>query len=440
MKKFLKAQDIKRMNMNKSKKGSSNKMKSKENLSVEEKREKAVNILKYYNKLYGASYKVSDNNINCVLDNINVENKDELIELRIFMDRLSKDDDDYYTFQEVIEKFVEYKYQKEQEEKNKPIQAQASLETLEKCLAEIFVKSKSNLIEDELVNKCVEIAKQKIYEEYGAIKKNVVLNIDDKKIKFKGEILHNKFDEVLKFVNKDEPVFLTGEAGTGKNYLCKQIAKALGLDFYFTNAVTQEYKLTGFTDAMGKYQETQFYKAFKNGGLFMLDEVDASIPEVLVILNSAIANKYFDFPAPIGYVEAHKNFRVIAAGNTYGDGASYQYVGRNQLDGASLDRFACVHIGYDEEIEKTLCNNDEDLLYFIRTVRKICSRKNIQLIVSYRAISRLYKLNDGSIPLDELLNTCLFKNVTTKELQYIIDDYPKDDIYKTAMCALTLSE
>ena len=241
---------------------------------------------------------------------------------------------------------------------------------------------------------------QKIYEEYGAIKKNVVLNIDDKKIKFKGEILHNKFDEVLKFVSKDEPVFLTGEAGTGKNYLCKQIAKALGLDFYFTNAVTQEYKLTGFTDAMGKYQETQFYKAFKNGGLFMLDEVDASIPEVLVILNSAIANKYFDFPAPIGYVEAHKNFRVIAAGNTYGDGASYQYVGRNQLDGASLDRFACVHIGYDEEIEKTLCNNDEDLLYFIRTVRKICSRKNIQLIVSYRAISRLYKLNDGSIPLD----------------------------------------
>ena len=99
-----------------------------------------------------------------------------------------------------------------------------------------------------------------------------------------------------------------------------------------------------------------------------------------------------------------------------------------------------VEIKYDEEIEKTLCNNDEDLLYFIRTVRKICSRKNIQLIVSYRAISRLYKLNDGSIPLDELLNTCLFKNVTTKELQYIIDDYPKDDIYKTAMCALTLSE
>lgn len=69
----------------------------------------------------------------------------------------------------------------------------------------------------------------------------------------------------------------------------------MGLDFYFTNAVSQEYKLTGFIDANGKYQETQFYKAFTQGGLFFLDEMDASIPEVLVILNAAIANRYFDF-------------------------------------------------------------------------------------------------------------------------------------------------
>lgn len=63
---------------------------------------------------------------------------------------------------------------------------------------------------------------------------------------------------------------------------------------------------------------SSMYKAFKYGGLFMLDEMDASIPEVLIILNAAIANRYFDFPAPIGYVEAHPNFRVVSAGNTFG--------------------------------------------------------------------------------------------------------------------------
>lgn len=75
--------------------------------------------------------------------------------------------------------------------------------------------------------------------------------------------------------------------------ICQQVAEALGLDFYFTNAVTQEYKLTGFIDANGNYQETQFYKAFTKGGLFFLDEMDASIPETLIILNAAIANRYY---------------------------------------------------------------------------------------------------------------------------------------------------
>lgn len=401
-------------------------------LTVDEKREKAVNILKYYNKLYQSSYKVSESNIAYVLENIDVTSRDNLIKLRIFMDRVAKDNK--YTFTEMIDKFVEEEYQEIEEKKKAQVEAQASLETLEKALARVFIDSKANVIEEELVDKCVEIAKQKIFDEYGAMERKVILNVDDtKKVEFKGEILHKKFDEILKFVSKDEPVFLTGEAGTGKNHLCKQIAKALGLDFYFTNAVTQEYKLTGFTDAMGKYQETQFYKAFKNGGLFMLDEIDASIPEVLVILNSAIANKYFDFPAPIGYVEAHKDFRVICAGNTYGDGASYQYVGRNQLDGASLDRFACVQIDYDEEIEKMLCNNDMELLYFIHKLREICKKRNIQMIISYRAISRIYKLQDGDIDLSELLSTCLFKNISLKELKMIVEDYKKDNRFKTAM-------
>ena len=40
------------------------------------------------------------------------------------------------------------------------------------------------------------------------------------------------------------------------------------------------------------------------------------------------------------------------------------YVGRNQLDGATLDRFAVIEFEYDEEIEKNLCE-DNDLYEFI---------------------------------------------------------------------------
>ena len=79
-----------------------------------------------------------------------------------------------------------------------------------------------------------------------------------------------------------------------------------------------------------------------------MDEMDASIPETLIILNAAIANRYFDFPN--GKVSANPNFRVIAAGNTVGTGADNNYTGRYCLDRASLDRFAMVNIDYSEKI------------------------------------------------------------------------------------------
>lgn len=405
-------------------------------LTDDQKKEKALNIIRYYNKLYNKAIRVGDTNVQLILDKIDVTSKDKLVQLRLFIDR-NKQHSNEWDFEMLLNKFEEEVYlkkvEKEEELKNANSEAQANLSVLEQALAKVFMESKADVIEQEFVNKCVEIAKEKIKEEYGTIEKKVDVKFaDDKVVTFEGEILHNKFEEVLKFVSKNEPVFLTGEAGTGKNVLCKQIAKALGLKFYFSNAVTQEYKLTGFTDAMGNYQETQFYKAFKYGGLFMLDEMDASIPEVLVILNSAIANKYFDFPAPIGYVEAHPDFRIVGAGNTYGEGASYQYVGRNQLDGASLDRFACVNIDYDIEIEKALCQCDEELVEFIHSIRSICKKHNIQLIASYRAINRIYKLQD-EIELTELLKSCLFKNLTGKEMNIIIDNYSKGDKYYNAM-------
>lgn len=207
------------------------------------------------------------------------------------------------------------------------------------------------------------------------------------------EMTHECFETVLKFVAMNEPVFLTGPAGSGKNVICEQVAKALGLDFYFSNAVTQEYKLTGYGDAMGNFVETQFYKWCVNGGVFMLDEMDASVPEALIVLNCAIANGYFDFPV-IGRVELNKNCRLIACGNTWGTGASMEYVGRNQLDGATLNRFACVSVDYDKRIEKALAGENNDILELCRAFRKIASQNGCHCIVSYREINRLHKMID----------------------------------------------
>lgn len=310
----------------------------------------------------------------------------------------------------------------------------SSLGILEQAVASIIAKTQAEKIESEIMGSVEQKVRDFIKEEYGTIERKITTVVDGKRVPMQG-IQHEKFETVLKFVANDEPVFLTGPAGSGKNVLCKQVAEALGLKFYFTNAVTQEYKLTGFTDAMGNYQPTQFYEAFTKGGVFMLDEMDASIPEVLVILNAAIANRYFDFPAPIGYVEAHPDFRVIAAGNTIGNGASYEYVGRNQLDAASLDRFAIVKIDYSEAIENSVAGGDVELAQFCRDFRKAARNAGQQVIVSYRAIGRLAKMMQ-ILPMDEALETCLVKGVEKDDLNIIINGMPKtparDELQKIA--------
>jgi len=248
-------------------------------------------------------------------------------------------------------------------------------------------------------------------------------------------ITHEKFETVLKIVAQDIPVFLTGPAGCGKNVICKQVAEALGLEFYFSNAVTQEYKLTGFIDANGNYHETQFFKAFTNGGLFMLDEMDASTPEVLVILNAAIANKYFDFPT--GKVTAHENFRVVAAGNTYGTGADIEYTGRYQLDAASLDRFAIVEIDYSEAIEKAITNGNNELVTFVRDFRNSVERVKIKFVVSYRAVERLHKL-EQVFEKGEAIRIALLKGLQKDDARTIFHELAYDNSYKKEMEGLVV--
>lgn len=304
-----------------------------------------------------------------------------------------------------------------------------SLGILERALMVAIREQSIPQIEADIKNECTKLLQDFIKKEYGTIERKVVTVVDGEKKEMDG-FVHEMFGEVLSYVANDEPVYLYGPAGSGKNHLCKQVADALGLKFYFTNAVTQEYKLTGFTDANGKYQPTQFYQAFKNGGLFMLDEMDASIPETLTILNAAIANRYFDFPAPIGFVKAHKDFRIIAAGNTLGLGADSEYVGRNRLDGASLDRFAPVPIDYCKEIEDGIAN-DIELADFCRDFRSISKKNGIQVIVSYRAISRLAKMTQ-LLPLESALRSGIVKGLEKDDLNIICNEL-HDSKYRTAL-------
>jgi hypothetical protein len=288
---------------------------------------------------------------------------------------------------------------------------------LEKAIASAV----AGIAADELKTALFDDLKKRIAEEIGVIPRRIEIEYNGVKKEIKG-ITHEKYAVVAGLVARKIPVFLTGAAGTGKNHLAAQIAEGLGLHFYFSGCITQEYKLTGFVDAHGRYNETQFYRAFKDGGLFFMDELDGSIPDALITINAAIANGYFDFPC--GAVTAHPDFRVIAAGNTYGTGADDVYTGRAALDGATLDRFALVDIDYSPAIEELSADGDRAALDFCRAVRKAAAACGIRsLVVSYRGIKNLVNAAAvfGDNDLAGALRSAIFKGLAVDDVQILVN-------------------
>ena len=204
---------------------------------------------------------------------------------------------------------------------------------------------------------------------------------------------HCAFPAILAAVSFDS-VFLAGPAGAGKTTIAEQCAEALETPFFFTGAVGSEYKLTGFVDAQGRTVRTAFREAFEHGGLFLFDEIDASDPAALLAFNAALSNGKFDFPD--GSVNRHPQFRCIASANTWGGGASREYVGRNQLDAATLDRFSRIAMDYDAAVA-----------YYVQELRAAARRHSIRHVISPRATYRTCKALRAEIPLCDALNLSL---------------------------------
>lgn len=235
------------------------------------------------------------------------------------------------------------------------------------------------LFNDEIVKK-LEKKAEKILNSYRRVKVTVETKtpLEPQQLE---EATHSMFPNLLKAITCGN-VALIGPTGCGKTTIARQIADTLGLDFHMNGALHSEFKLTGFIDAKGDYITTPFRKAFQDGGVYLFDEIDASSANVLLQFNAALANGYTDFPD--GVIQQHEHFYCIAAANTYWTGRDREYVGRNQLDAATMDRFIFMEMSYDEEMERSLCDNPDWVDKVIK-VRSAIKKLNLRHIVSPRA-------------------------------------------------------
>ena len=140
-----------------------------------------------------------------------------------------------------------------------------------------------------------------------------------------------------------------------------------------------------------EYSHAVLSKAYEQGGLCCLEEVDSSDPNVLLCVNNALATQRMALPNRVNdwFAARHEDFVLTIVGNTWGAGADRMYVGRQQLDEAFLDRFRLrtVDVTYDEGLEQKLCPDDDLRNEFLRWRAAIVNHK-LRRVISTRTLHR----------------------------------------------------
>lgn len=221
---------------------------------------------------------------------------------------------------------------------------------------------------------------------------------------------HPLFEKVLKLVVAGVNVLLVGPAGCGKTTMAHHIARALKRRFGMLSCTSgaSESQLTGWLLPVGDgkrageftYVASEFVRLYEEGdSVFLFDEFDAADPNMLLVVNSALANGSLHVPQrhdkPL--VQRGKNCALIAAANTFGSGADMMYAGRNQLDAATLDRFYVVEMDYDRALEERL--GEKAACEWAWRLRDQVKQHRIRRVVSTRTIMKMSAAVKAGVPL-----------------------------------------
>lgn len=194
-----------------------------------------------------------------------------------------------------------------------------------------------------------------------------------------GELRHFLYPVLKHYVAIRQHVYLWSAPGSGKSHVARQIAAEFELQFRYVSVNPQSpvSLLLGYMDANGIYRESGLFACWRDGGVFLFDELDNCSSSVLTILNGMLASNEGEFPC--GMVPRHKDFVFIGTGNTTGRGGDWQYPERRKIDEASLDRLSFVRWDYDLKLELNLalgCNpKATQWVEWVQAVRKFASNK-----------------------------------------------------------------
>lgn len=246
-----------------------------------------------------------------------------------------------------------------------------------------------------------------------------------KEMEKRGVHFHKKFDDVLTAVMENANPYLIGPSGCGKTFMVQQISEILGVESVDIGYINEEYDILGFQTANGGYSCPNFYRCYKYGRIAFCDELDNGNSRATVKLNSFLSNTtngQYSFPHG-ERVSRHPNFRIIAAGNTTGNGADSNYNTREKIEESVQQRFTPIFVGYDNEVERSILLGYNSWFSFIVAFRAATnewtkfSRSGAPGIVTTRDATRIRKyLENKSFSTEKIIE---YEFVQTKDPDYL---------------------
>lgn len=288
----------------------------------------------------------------------------------------------------------------------------------------------STELQNEIKIEIVEEMKQYIPQTNGYyINQNFGNKITDE------QILQTLYNKNTTMINR--ALLIEGDTGCGKTHFVRAFCHKYKIPYMRVNlngATTPE-------DLIGQYVPSEngfrwvdgvLTKFMKNGGIFVVDEINMAPADVLAILNPILDDerKLVLVQKDGEIIHAHQNFFLIATMNL-------DYEGTKPLNEALRDRFFCLEFGYNKKAEKQLIKKENTkILEVAEKIRKMHEQGELNSPISTRTLL-LFQQNIDLFGFEFALNvlTQRFESIERKAIKEVIEL-----IYSSSNVSLVLKE